>query len=248
MFRKPPLFLLALPLLLLSSCIEGEEEVWINQDASGRVKARYSIPPLAMKQIGVPEDYVRAIKLVDEREDGIAVQHVSFETIKGRVVFELQATFDNALDLLEIAKRSEQVFVDEANANPNHLDALSGEIDVGMETLNPFFSRQVALGGLFPTMVRKSPKMLGKSNFKYTIHLPVEVKETNAHEISDDKRTVSWTFLLKEYAEDPMVMKVKTAFPLPWWILTLLALILFFVIWLIWKRRKRRLHRSERKA
>ncbi len=231
---------LILPILLLHSCIEGEEEIWIKGDGSGRLVAHYSLPSLALQQLGDPNDYVRAIKMIDEREDGIEVQKITFESKSGKAVLHLEATFKNAMDLLKIADRNQSVFVEEAQADPAQLDALSGTIEVGIDGLSPTFNRAVSLGPIFPSMVQKSPAMLGKSTFNYTIHLPAEAKETNAHEVSEDRLTVKWTFLLKEYVNRPMIMAVKTALPIPWWVLTILGAIVFMIAWIIWKRLQRR--------
>jgi len=240
MVTKALRLLLFLPVLLLNSCIEGEEEIWINGDGSGRLIAHYSLPKLALKQIGDPKDYVRAIKLVDEKEDGIEVQVITFEIIEGKAILHLEATFDDALDLLEIAERNESIFVEEAAADPAQMDAISGEIDLGIDGFSPTFKRAVSLGPIFPVQVQRFPKMLGSSYFKYTIHLPAEVKETNAHEVSPDKRTVTWNFLLKDYIDQPMVMSVRTKFPVPWWIFAILAAIVFLIAWIIWKKLRRR--------
>lgn len=228
-----------LPILLLHSCIEGEEEIWIKGDGSGRLIARYSLPSLALQQLGDPNDYVRAIKIIDELEDGIEVQKITFESKSGKAVLHLEATFENALDLLKIAERNESVFIEEAEADPAQLDAISGKIELGIDGLSPTFKRAVSLGPVFPSMVQRSPAMLGKSTFTYTIHLPADAKETNAHQVSEDKRTVKWAFLLKEYVNQPMVMAVKTALPVPRWVLVMFAAIIFMIAWIIWKRLRR---------
>ena len=238
-------FLLILPVMLLCSCIEGEEEIWVKGDGSGKLVAHYRLPSLALRELGDPSDYVRAIKIIDEQEDGIEVQVITFEVKSGKAILHLEATFENALDLLELAERSESVFVEEAQADPTQLDAISGKIDVGIDGLSPTFNRAVSLGPILPSMVQKSPAMLGKSNFRYTIHLPADVKETNAHEVSEDQRTVTWNFLLKEYLNQPMVMSVKTSLPIPWWVLATLATLVFTIASLILKRRQRRAHKVE---
>jgi len=229
-----------LPILLLSACIEGEEEIWIKGDGSGKLIAHYSLPSLALRQLGDPNDYVRAIKLIDDQEDGIAVQVITFKVKSGKAVLHLEATFENALDLLEIAERNESVFLEEAAADPEQMDAITGKIDLGIEGLSPTFKRAVSLGPILPALLQRSPAMLGASTFKYTIHLPADVTETNAHEISSDKRTVTWNFLLKEYTHDPMVMSLKTKLPIPWWVMAILAAIVFLIAGLIWKRGRRR--------
>ena len=224
-----------LPLVILHSCIEGEEEIWIDGDGSGKLRAHYRIPSIALKQLGEPEDFIRAIKLVDEAEEGIEVQNVTFEIIKGKGVFHLEATFENALDLLEISDRNRSVFVEEAEADPEQLDALTGDINMGIEGIHVNFTRAVSLGPVFPSMVQRSPTMLGPSAFSYTIHFPAEVIETNAPNISEDRRTVSWEFLLKNYVDQPMLMTAKTKLPIPWWAWAVLAALLLMFAGLIWK-------------
>ena len=229
---------LLLPLMafLLQSCIEGDEEIWINGDGSGKVIVHYSLPSLALGQMGAPDDYVRAIRMVDDREEGIQVQKISFQKIDGKAVFHMEASFDEATDLLELGNRNESIFVEEAHADPRQLHALAGKIDVALSGLRSNFHRSVSLGPIVPSMVQSRPAMLGQSTFKYTLHLPVEIIESNAHHISDDGRTISWKFLLKDAIDKPMIMSAKVPIPRPWWVWLLLALLTFTLAFLLWKK------------
>ncbi|MGI9266913.1 MAG: hypothetical protein ACR2QY_05290 [Akkermansiaceae bacterium] len=47
------LFFLLL-IVVLSSCVEGIEEVWINDEASGYLDATYKLPKIALGQISDP--------------------------------------------------------------------------------------------------------------------------------------------------------------------------------------------------
>ena len=48
--------------LALASCIEGEEQIWLNADGSGRVEARYKMPSAVAKRIGEPAELVRVLQ------------------------------------------------------------------------------------------------------------------------------------------------------------------------------------------
>ncbi len=222
--------------MILSSCVEGEEEVWINADASGRFRAHYEIPKIALSQMAAPDDVIRALRKVDELEDGIEITTLSFEKRGSKAIFHLEANFDDARELLEMSERNEELFVEETATDPKQIDAIAGDIEFAIKGLTPTFNRSISLNGLFPSMVSNRPKMLGSSNFKYTIHLPAKVKESNAHSISNDGRTVSWTFLLKEHFEVPMQMSFTSELPVPWWGWLALSLFVFVLAWLLWRK------------
>ena len=60
------LFLL-FSIVVLTSCVEGDEEVWINDDASGNIVATYKLPTIALRQIGDPDDFIKALKLIETK-------------------------------------------------------------------------------------------------------------------------------------------------------------------------------------
>ena len=103
------LFLL-FSIVVLTSCVEGDEEVWINDDASGNIVATYKLPTIALRQIGDPDDFIKALKLIDEKEVMIEITDLSFEVKSGRAIFHLEAKFDDARELLSITERNKPVF------------------------------------------------------------------------------------------------------------------------------------------
>lgn len=223
------LVLLALPSFLATSCVEGEEEIWINFDSSGRMEARYELPSIAMRQLGNPDDIIEALEQVAAREKGVTLEFCTFTTKGTKSVFHLKAEFDDVLEIFDIASRNEEDFVEKTGTDPQKIEAVAGDIDFRFEKLRAAFDRKVSLADLFPAAVAKRPAVLGGSTFKYTLHLPLAVAETNAHEMSEDRKTVSWTFKLRDSFENPMVMSLKTESPVPWWgwIGLVLLLILF---------------------
>jgi len=228
-------FLLALPALIFTSCVEGEEEIWITPDGSGHLVAHYEIPSIALAQIGDPVDFVRAFTLIDEREDEIQITDLSFIKKGSKAIFHLEATFKDAREILSISIRNEALFLAETGCDPEKIDGIAGAIDFEIKGLTPTYERTVSPSEIFPSIVSRRPKMLGASTFKYIIHLPAKVIETNAHEVTDDRKTVSWTFILNEHFEAPMAMSFTMELPVPWWGWTILALLALVLAWLIWR-------------
>ena len=233
--------LLFLPALLLQSClIEGEEEIWIEADGAGKIRIQYTVPTQMVKTMGNPDDYIRAIREIDEREDGARVTALSFDEVGkqslfgGSSRFILEAEFDDILQFFELAERNENDFVSATGSNTDTLETIVGEIDLEMNFLKPQVERTVSFEKLLPKTVHKFPNALGQSSFSYIYHLPFPIEETNAHQISEDRKTVQWKFLLKEHVTKPLVMKLETNIPLPWWfiaIITILALIVIRVLY-----------------
>ncbi|MDA7866179.1 hypothetical protein N9062_00245 [Akkermansiaceae bacterium] len=232
--------LLSLPIIILTSCVEGEEEIWINEDASGHVVSHYEIPSIALRQLGDPEDIIRALELIDKKEDLIEITDLSFEVRSGRAIFHLEADFIDARELLFIAGRNKPIFAEVTGVDPDKLDSITGDIDFRFEGVTPAFERVVNPNEIFPSVVSKRPKMLGSAAFKYTIHLPSRVRETNAHSVSDDGKTVSWNFKLQDHFENPMAMSFRAELPIPWWSWLLLVLLILGVSGLIWRLKRRR--------
>ncbi|MGJ8694921.1 MAG: hypothetical protein ACSHYF_01265 [Verrucomicrobiaceae bacterium] len=222
--------------LFLNSCIEGEEEIWINLDASGKIRAHYEFPPALRAQLGDPANIVSAIEQIDEAEDGIEVQQIQFSQVGSKLVFHLEATFDDARDLLEMTERSAPVLIEEAGMQPEELDAVAGDIDLNVDGLTVNLSRAISLGNFFPEMIRRNPSLLGKSNFRYLIHLPFPATKTNAHEVTNNGKSLSWIFVLRDHVDSPMALSFETQIRPPWWMLMLLGLIVILIAYLLWRR------------
>ncbi len=229
-------FFLFLTSVLLCSCIEGEEEIWIQPDASGRLRIHYELPQIALLQLPKPEEVVQSLHKIDQSENSLQITALSFEKKKGKIVFHLEAAFKDARKLTELPERYKDIFITDTSVNPQKIEHISGKIDFKLEGLTPTFFRSIDLSELFPAILKKFPKRLGASNFKYTIHLPAKVKESNAHSISEDGKTLQWTFFLQEQLTDPIEMAFTTELPLPWWLWPLLGLLSFTLIRLIWRK------------
>ena len=218
--------------------MEGEEEVWINADASGRLVARYQFPTKALERLGKPADLKRALERIDENEKGFQFQTCKFEKVGFNTSLTVEATFENALDLLTIAERNREIITEETSASPDTLDGVAGEI-------KPTYHRAISISSLFPPDLTPLEKFglrsaLRKAKFKFILHLPAEILETNAHEVSNDRQTAAWIFPLKDHFKTPIEMSIKMSLPVPWWVWVALVLIPLLPILLIWKLKRRK--------
>lgn len=234
--------LLFLPTLLLQSClIEGEEEIWIKADRAGKIRIQYTIPTQMVKTMGNPDSYIRAIRDIDEREDGAKITELSFEKVGkqslfgGSSRFILETEFDDIQQFFELVERNEEGFVSETGADTAKLETIVGDIDLEMKFLKLRAERTVSLEKLLPKTVHKFPNALGQSSFSYRYHLPFPIEETNAHHISEDRKTVKWKFLLKDHVTKPLIMKLEANTPLSWWVIAIITILAFIVIWVLYQ-------------
>ena len=231
-----------LPALLLQSClIEGEEEIWLEADGGGKIRIQYTLPNQMIKTMGNPDDYIRAIREIDEREDGARVTALSFDKVGeqslfgGSSRFILEAEFDDIRKFFELAERNEDGFVSETGTDADTLETIVGDIDMEMDFLSPRVERTISFEKLLPKTVHKFPNALGQSSFSYIYHLPFAIKETNAQYVSEDRKTVKWKFLLKDHVTKPMVMKLETTIPPPWWLIAILTVLALIVIRILYR-------------
>jgi hypothetical protein len=235
------LILTAIPLLFLTSCIEGEEEIWMNWDASGKIRVHFELPPIFRMKLGDPKVLVKVIRDLEENEEGIEIQELYFKQVGSKLVFHLEATFDDATDLLEISERNVDSIVKGTTMDPAQLlEAITGSISVGLQGLDVSIQREINLEEMFPELATGNPKRLGSSNFRYQIHLPFPIKSSNAHAVTNDGKSLEWIFILKEYTKKPMGMSLDTRMAFPRWVWAIAVLFLLGFIFLVWKLLRRR--------
>ncbi|MDA7880738.1 hypothetical protein N9A94_00350 [Akkermansiaceae bacterium] len=232
--------LFLIPILFLQSCIiEGEEEVWIEADGSGKVRVQYTIPSIFEKHLGNPNDYLKAIREIDEKEESVTITSLSYQATGAKSLFGgpsksflLEATFKDIMEFAEVAERD---FIEQTGANPDQIESIAGKIDFEMNFLSPKVQRRVSLEQLLPPNIKKFPGILGRSNFKYIFHLPFPLEDTNAHFVSEDRKMAQWTFLLKEHTQTPLIMTMETTIPVPWWLSMVIAILALIAIRVLYR-------------
>ena len=242
-------FLTFLPLvltLLLASCIEGEEELWLERDGSGRLEATYKMPPLVMRSFGGPEELVKTLKEASARDQHVNLTHVSHRSEKGQVILEFSGTFDDLHKLCTFPQR--QLRDPDEPDKPTKAEALFGETDFDISIRGISYHRTIDISSVLPKLISSAPHRLKDSSFHYILNLPMPASETNAPTLSSAEHKLEWTFLLRDYVNEPMILSAECPLPLPrkLWLLGLLPIAVLVAIFLF--RTKRSLHQLESAA
>jgi hypothetical protein len=112
------------------------------------------------------------------------------------------------------------------------LHAIVGRIKVDVHGLSASFSRQIDINPLLlDYMGDDGLSMLGEAQFRYTIHLPKAVTTSNAHEVSNDGRTLRWVYQLAENKDKPIMLSMVASVPVPWWVWALAVLLVLALLW-----------------
>lgn len=231
-------------MLLVSSCIDGDEEVWINKDGSARMRAEYRVPATAVSQ-GEAEQIMGSIRKAIEKDPGMELVEYSATKSKGKRVIVVELTTTNLMKLKNmVPKEGKGGKPAELTEEQRVMLHVIGKISVQVEGMDIEMRRKVKLAPLLEKYVGKKSSIPYKtSQFRYILHLPFPVESSSATETLDNGRTLIWESRLSDYREEPLVMEFKARVPLPWWVYVAgvgIVLILVFFLFLIFRRLKRR--------
>ena len=233
------LFLLT---VLLSSCIEGDEEIFLNADGSARLKAVYSLPAIIFSDEDAERMKEQIAKEIGEEEKIILLTN-KVEKVNGKQVITIEVETGN-LVRLEDLMGDDDLDDDSGDKSEQILDTLLGEFTYQREGLAVGLNRKVDLAPLLDKYVGpRWPSMVGDSEFRYTIHFPKAVKTSNAHESFNGGRTVKWKYKLSDCRETPIELSIVAPIPVPWWLYAGLGCVVVLILVGIWKwvaRMKRR--------
>lgn len=235
--------LLAFPAFILSSCLEGDEEYWINADASGRLHLDYKIPPIVLKDLGDYLGVFAALREIDTLEDGLSINTLSAEPENGKIHFILDANFADARELFSLTEKHAAIFEKNGVGDHSLLQAALGKIVLEREGLDLHLRRELDLAPLFPDIIKRNPAILGPATFSYTIHLPTAASSSNAQETSADQRTVKWHAKLKDHTAIPIILELRAPLPIPKWVIAaVVGLIVAFLglCYFLWSRRQKK--------
>ncbi|MDP7307121.1 MAG: hypothetical protein QF405_05710 [Roseibacillus sp.] len=232
--RLLALLSILLPLLLVS-CIEGEEEIWLEPDGSGRIEATYKMPTVVAQKIGEPDELVEILKKAAARDPHIELTSVSHQTRRGGVTLRFSGTFD---DLRKLATFPERQLRDPAEPDKRvKAEVLFGETHLDISWRGISYDRKVDIGWLLKSSpaaksIMKVPALLGDSSFHYTLNLPTSTRQSNATTQSQDGHKLEWLFPLKDHVQEPMHLTAEGDLPLPGslWLIPFAVLVLLFLI------------------
>ena len=223
-----------LPLLLVS-CIEGEEEIWLEPDGSGRIEATYKMPTVVAQKIGDPDELVEILKNAAARDPHIELTSVSHQTRRGGVTLKFSGTFD---DLRKLAPFPQRQLRDPAEPDKRvKAEVLFGTTHLDISWRGLSYERQVDISWLLKSSpaaksIVRVPALLGNSSFRYTLNLPTSARESNSTTQSQNGHKLEWLFPLKNHVQEPMHLTAEGDLPLPGtlWLIPLAALVLLFLI------------------
>ena len=230
----------ALVLLILSSCLSGREEFWFERNGSGRLEANYQLPNFAIASLGGEEKLRKIIADSFAKEPSVKLESLSIERRGAQAELSVKVTFAS---VLKFAKLLEPPADGTKEATlPEPMLKLLGDIDAQRSGASVDFRRridprQVFAGGLFVPSVNQ---MTGHQ-LEYIMHLPTAVTATNAHEVSDEGKTVRWKFELADAMKNPVEMNFVAPIPIPRWLWVGLCLCIAAIAWAFrrWRFRKR---------
>ncbi len=215
-----PYWIFAALIILISGCVQYDEELWINRDGSGRAKIRL----VHRSQYDNPEEIIKKAAL-----PGIHLQKYDIQRVGKDIVYTVYFKFSNV----------------EAFNNVN--DRLGNADFWGKITLNKdkgrtiIFKRRISLGSQegedeFEDLFRSQSEANPVWNYK--LHVPWKIVRANALKDNIDyrKNTISWQYDTTYMWNKTQYMTVEMRKGFPWFVMVLgalgLVVILISVVWL----------------
>lgn len=208
-FQKAARAILVLSAFLLGSCIDYEEEMWLNSDLSGRLAITLSVQEeLVNGNTGLERDISKdSIRRDIERIPGVKLE--SFQSFRdaGKVVEKLVIVFDSVEKLSRY-----ETHIAEAGAV-----SLLGTFKIAESRGKIVFERLVPI---IPTaqgstaakdllLQGLSSLFLGKYNLNYKLHVPSEIITANTQRVDGRNHVVEWNFTLAQAVHEPPHMQVE---------------------------------------
>ncbi len=226
-----------LVLLTLPSCLDSEEEVWINADSSGAGRITLTVPSAATSLHGGEAGVKKLAEDFLKSSPAFSTYLVETKTENRRTTVTAAFTFDNALDLLDpsLAENMENL--------PGGGSEFMGKTEIEFQGLNLAFSRRTELSKAIPGAIFFPKSQLTGHQVKTTIHLPKAATSHNATSTADAGRTLIWITPLATAMRQPVETNFTMPLPIPWLTiavaaLTILLLFSFLIHYLL--RRKKR--------
>lgn len=234
---------------MLASCIDGEEDIFLEADGSARLKVKYDLPGMMLSN----QESDALVALVEQKvaeEEMLELIENRVEQVNGRKVIRIEIAADKVTELKQLMdKGADEGEKAEASKTNQILDVLLGQAAVEVDGLDVRVQREVDLAPLLEQYLgSRGASLLGDSEFRYCVHLPEAALDSNAHETSAEGKTLRWKYKLKDCAREPIMMKMTAPIPVPWWVY--MALIVLFLLggaglrWIFKKSTKKALHQG----
>lgn len=233
-FQKLAILFLA---VVLPSCLDSEEEIWINADASGAARITITVPTAAMSLHGGETGVKKLAEDFLQTSPAFTTYLVETKSEKDRTTVNIVFTFDNALDFLDSS------FTESLETLPGGGGKFAGTTEIEFQGLSLAFSRSTELSKAIPGAMFFPKSQLVGHEVKTTIHLPKAATTHNATSTADGGRTLVWITPLATAMRQPVETDFIMPLPIPWMTIAVtmlvLLLLLTFLIYYVIRRRKR---------
>lgn len=219
--------------VLLVSCIDGREEIWLNANGSGRVDVSYTIPAMAASLQGGEIGIRRLISEFLESSQEISSSKVEISTRENRLNVRVQATFDSALELKELSQSMS------GRQLPSAAQFMAGEFEVKTRGLSVNFARTISPGKALPGAAFIPKSQTKDRSLTYIIHLPKAATDSNATRIEDGGRTLIWEYPLAQAIQKPVTTRFVAPIPIPAWLPATILTTAFVVVFFIFRQRRK---------
>lgn len=211
--------------LLLASCFDIREEVWIESDGSGRAELDYVVPTKALTLAGGRDDLEETIREVFDSEPDLNLDGLTFEPVGEDTAIRIRTSTDSMLSLLDVGDN------ELLQTLPQSASGFAGDFDVALKGLNLSFSRTVDLGNtLGVAALAIGGEQREKRRVRYVIHLPKAPTSHDAPETADRGRTLIWDLSLGEALDAPVTTSFRARIPLPLWAVALAIVLVAGVV------------------
>ena len=221
--------------LLVTSCFEVREEIWIDARGGGRMQMDYSLPKAVVTPLGGEAGIREQVDVLLREAPELRLDEFLVTYEDDQVLIHAELSTDSMFSLLDLSDSAA------VEGLPDAALKLIGEFEFQREGTDIAFARKVDVGsalGLAAMMIPRAEKT--ERRMSYIIHLPTPARFHSADRTEDEGRTLIWDKTLGEAIEDPMLMSFTAPIPLPWgWIAAALIIIMAIPVFAIrwWRKR-----------
>ncbi len=222
LFRRFSAFAALLAALLLSSCLDYEEELTIHQDLSGEIQAKISLPDtLVTKYAAVGQEF--SLDNINKRLKPLSgISLLAYENTGGRKpVVTIKLGFSSISALNQAIA-----------ANPP-AGVLAGIFTVKPESGRTTIERKLGEGG----------SLAGLPEFNYAnykIHFDGTIAATNSGFYNNHGQDVRYRYKLTELIIQKPVLSTSLSGNIPWLWISIGALVVILASWFGWKALNRK--------
>lgn len=196
---------------LLTSCYDGKEEFWLNENGSGSLEGTYDIPTTALLLGGGEAELRRSLDTWLKDAPDVRCEKLEITTTGDRTKLHFRIAFTSVMKFIDAAKPEKSKKIAPT------FQHLTGLFDVKVTGRDLDFSRTVSPNKAFAGGLFMPKKEIEGRRLLYVMHLPVVPEESNATRTEDGGKTLVWDYALADGLKKPILTHLKAKIPIPTW-------------------------------